>query len=122
MNLKLDHNEIMMKPKVNNISLSSGWYTSIITISLKDTVLRMITNKSMVNKDNILLDPDSLLSSPPQSLYYDNINTGTWFKDAKHDKLTLPNQIPMLFCHFIDALSVDKYGKLTIETASTCFL
>ena len=24
------------------------------------------------------------------------------------------------FCHFIDGISVDKYGKLTVEVALTC--
>ena len=28
----------------------------------------------------------------------------------------------MSFCHFIDGLSIDKYGKLTVEAVLTCCL
>ena len=34
MSLKLYYNEIMMKLKVDNIPLSSGWFTNVVTFSL----------------------------------------------------------------------------------------
>ena len=38
------------------------------------------------------------------------------------NECSLKNHILMPFCHFIDGLSVDKYGKLSVEAVLTCCL
>ena len=43
-------------------------------------------------------------------------------KSAISKECSLPNHILMPFCHFIDGLKVDKYGKLTVEAVLTCCL
>ena len=40
----------------------------------------------------------------------------------ERNELTLPNHILMPFFHFIDGLSVDKYGKLTANIVLICCL
>ena len=122
LNQKLYQNEILMKPRVNNITLSSGRTTNVVTFSIKEMILRMVLNKSLFNPSNILLDPNNPCSPPSDSLYYGEVNSGTWMKSAIAKECSLPNHILMPFCHFIDGLKVDKYGKLTVEAVLTCCL
>ena len=65
LNQKLYHNEILMKPRVHNIRLSSGRTTNVVTFSVKEMILRMVMNKSLFCPSNILLDPDN--PCPPPS-------------------------------------------------------
>ena len=44
------------------------------------------------------------------------------FSLAKRNECKNKNQILMPFCHFINGLSVDKYGKLTVEAVMSCCL
>ena len=122
MNHRLYHGNIMMKPTVSNLNLSSNRVTSVVTFSMKEMILKMITNTSLFHPDNLLLDPNNPCGDPLDSPYYDEVNSGTWFKDAKQKECILPNHILMPFCFFIDGLSVDKYGKLTVEAVLTCCL
>ena len=82
----------------------------------------MVMNTSLFCPSNILLDPDNPCSPPPESIYYGEVNSGTWMKSAISKECSLPNHILMPFCHFIDGLKVDKYGELTIEAVLTCCL
>ena len=122
LNHRLYHKQIMMKPIVSSLKLSSNRETSVVTFSMKEMILRMVTNTSLFHPGNLLLNPDDPCGDPPTSLYYDEVNSGTWFKDAKRNECKQPNHILMPFCHFIDGLSVDKYGKLTVEAVLTCCL
>ena len=79
----------------------------------------MVTSTSLFNKEKILLDPENPLYNTPESLYYGDVQTGTWFKDANRNTLTLPNHSMLPFYHFIDALSVNKHDTLTVEAVST---
>ena len=54
---RLYDSDINMNPRVQNLNLSSGRQTSIVTFSIKDMILRMVTNKSLFNPNNLLLDP-----------------------------------------------------------------
>jgi len=111
-----------MKPIINTVHLSSGRKTNVITFSFKEMILRMVSNKSLFTSKNLLLSPENPCADPPESEYYSDVNSGTWFKEAKLKECTKPNHILMPFCHFIDGLNVDKYGKLTVEAVMSCCL
>ena len=111
-----------MKPIINTVHLSSGRNTNVVTFSFKEMILRMVSNRSLFNYKNLLLSPENPCADPPDSEYYSDVNTGTWFKEAKLKECTKPNHILMPFCHFIDGLNVDKYGKLTVEAVMSCCL
>ena len=91
----------------------------LLYFSVKEMILKMVLNKSLFNPSNLLLDPDNPCVSPPESLYVGEVNSGSWMKEAIAKECTLPNHILMPFCHFIDGLSVDKYGKLSVEAVLT---
>ena len=60
----------------------------------------MVTDRSLFHPRNLLLDPDDPLSDPPESGYYGEVNTVTWFKEAKRNKYTQPNHILIPFFSF----------------------
>ena len=111
-----------MKPIINTVHLSSGRNTNVITFSFKEMILRMVSNRSLFTSKNLLISPDNPCADPPDSEYYSDVNSGTWFKEAKLRECTKPNHILMPFCHFIDGLNIDKYGKLTVEAVMSCCL
>ena len=120
---RLYGSDINMNPRVQNLNLSSGRQTNIVTFSIKDMILRMVSNKSLFNPSNLLLDPDNPLSPPKDTLYYGDVNTGSWHKEAIANECgSNPKHILMPFCHFIDGLAVDKYGKINVEAVLTCCL
>ena len=112
----------LMKPKLKQAVLSSGHTSNVVVFSIKEMILRMITNKSLFHPDNLLLDPSNPCGDVKDDGYYGEVNTGTWFTDTKARECTQPNHILMPFCHFIDGLSIDKYEKLWVEAVSTCCL
>ena len=120
-NRSMYEKEILMKPRIEMTNLPSGQNSNVVTFSMKEMILRMVMNKSLFNADNILLDPHNSLLDPLDSIYYGEVNTGTWFKETKHKECTLPKQILMLFCQFIDRLSVQKYDNITVEMGLSCF-
>ena len=123
MNQKLYGSSIsMMKPKLKPTVLSSGRTSNVVVFSIKEMILKMVTNKSLFHPDNLLLDPTNPCGDVLDDGYYGDVNTGTWFAEAKARECTLPNHILMPFCHFIDGLSVDKYGKLSVEAVLSCCL
>ena len=122
LNRKLYQDQIFMKPIVNPISLSSGRTTNVVTFSFKEMILDIITNQSLFCPDNLLLDPQNPCAPQPESDYYGEVNTGTWWKQAIQNECKEPNHILMPFCHFIDGLQIDKYGKLSVEAVLTCCL
>ena len=123
MNKKLYRDDIsFMKPKISPVTLSSGRKTNVVTFSFREIILRMVTNKNLFHPENLLLDPDNPFANPPDDGYYGEVNTGTWFQEAKKNVCTQPHHILMPFCHFIDGLSIDKYGKLSVEAVLSCCL
>ena len=123
MNKKLYNGPVsIMKPKIYKTILSSGRTSNVVSFSMREMILKMVTNKSLFHPGNLLLDPKNPCGDQPDDGSYGDVNTGTWYKAAKKHECTLPNQILMPFCHFIDGLSVDKYGKLTVEAVLTCCL
>ena len=69
----------------------------------------------------MLINLDNPFSDLPESVYYGDINTGTWFKEVKLHECSLPNHLSISFCS-IDGLNVDKYDKLNVETVLVCCL
>ena len=72
-----------MKPIIDTVHLSSGRSTNVITFSFKEMILRMVSNRSLFNSKNLLLSPKNPCADPPDSDYYSDVNSGTWFKEAK---------------------------------------
>ena len=112
----------IMKPKLQPTVLSSGRTSYVVTFSMKEMILRMVTNKSLFQPDNLLLDPTNPCGDVQDDGFYGDVNSGTWFAEAKMRECSLPNHILMPFCHFIDGLSVDKYGKVSVEAVLSCCL
>ena len=111
-----------MKPKVNKTITSSGCSTNVVPFSIKETILRIVTNKSLFTLKNLLLSPKYPFSDPPESAHYGKVNSGSWFKETKQKEYHLTNHILMPLYQFINGLSVDKYRKLTVEAAFRCCL
>ena len=82
-----------MKLNVNKNIMSSGRSTNGVTFSIKEMILRMVTNKSLITPTNLLLNPKDAFSDPPESAHYSKVNSGSWFKEAKQKKFHLPNHI-----------------------------
>ena len=134
MNQKVYHNPLFGQPRVSHIHLSSGRQTSIVTFSMKDIILKLVTDKSLFTKDNILLDIKEPRNPPPESqYYYSEVNTGSWHTDAlfketgKRPGDTLKASDPdkkllMPWTFFIDGLKTDKLGKITVEAVLTSCL
>ena len=93
LNFKLYHEEILMKPKVNKIILSSGRSTNGVDFSLKEMILRMVTNKSLFTSKILLLNPKDSFADPPESGHYDEVKSSSWFKEAEQKECHLPNNI-----------------------------
>ena len=124
MNQKLYHENLTFcKPIVTPVRLSSNRCTSVITFPLQDIILRTVTDKSLFQPSNLLLDPDNPCKrvSNPSEIICD-VNDGSWFVDSQKNELTKEDQILMPFSFFIDGLKVDKFGKLTMEAVLGCCL
>ena len=122
LNHKLYQDRIVMKPQVNPIYLSSRRHTNVVTFSFKEIILKIVTDKSLFHPDNLLLDPKNPCKVPTECDYYGEVNTGSWWKEAIQNECKQPNHILMPFCHFIDGLKIDKYGKLSVEAVLSCCL
>ena len=123
LNRKMYNNRsALMKPKLSLTKLSSGRTTNVVTFSFREMVLKMVANKTLFHPDNLLLDPDNPFADPVDDGYYGDVNSGDWFLHAKTHECKRDNEILMPFCHFIDGLSIDKYGKLTVEAVMSCCL
>ena len=84
MNKKLYTNSAsIMKPKLCPTLLSSGRTSNVVIFSMKEMILRMVTNKSIFHPGNLLLDPTNPCADPPDDGYYGDVNTGKWFTTAK---------------------------------------
>ena len=84
MNSKLYRENIsFMKPKISPVTLSSGRKTNVVTFSFREIILRMVTNKNIFHPENLLLDPKNPFASPQEDGYYGEVNTGTWFQEAR---------------------------------------
>ena len=92
----------IMKPSVHNLTLSSDCTSNIVTFSLKDMILRMLTNKSLFHPDNLLFDPNNPCALPNDTLFYGDVNSGSCNQKAIENKYTDSKHILMSFFHFID--------------------
>ena len=74
LNLKLYQNEIVIKPKVNNVILLCDRSKNSITLSIKEIIPRMVTHTHILTPLDFLLDPDSRSFDPPYFIYYGKEN------------------------------------------------
>lgn len=115
LNKKLNFNELFCHPRVASIALTSGRSTSVVTFSAKDLIMKVLSNKSLLKKENILLDVENPTALPLESGFLGEVNSGSWHKMAVDNICTSENDLLMPWCFFIDGLKVDKFGKLTVE-------
>ena len=84
MNKKLySKSAFITKPKLRPTVLSSGRTSNVVIFCMKEMILRMITNKSLFHPENLLLDPTNQCGDIPDDGFYGDINSGTWFSEAK---------------------------------------
>ena len=58
MNQKLYGSSItLMKPQVKQVVITSGRTSNVVIFSMKEMILRMVTNKAIFQPDNLLSDP-----------------------------------------------------------------
>ena len=81
-NLYLDSASIM-KPKLCPTQLTSGRTSNVVIFSMKEMILRMVTNKSIFHPGNLLLDPTNPCAEPPDDGYYGDVNSRKWYTNAK---------------------------------------
>jgi hypothetical protein len=122
MNRKVYSNIKFMQPTVDAITLTSNRQTTVVTFSLKDAILRMVTNKVLFKPEHLLLNVDNPCMPPTDNEYISDVNSGSWFQEAWRNECHAPNHILMPFAHFIDGLNCDKFGKLTVEAVLTTCL
>ena len=108
--------------KVFKTVLSFGPTSNVVSISMREMILKMVTNKTLFHPGNLLLDPKNPCTDIPDDGCYGDVNTGTWYQTAKKHECTLPNHILRPFCHFIDELSVNKYGKLKLRLVTYIYI
>lgn len=108
-----------MKLRVNSIRLSLVHTANLVTFSVKEMILRMVTNNNLFCRFNVLLYPESSCSCPHDSMYYGEVNSSTWMTSAISKECSQPNIVFILFWYFIDGLIVDKNSKLTFEAGFT---
>ena len=115
MNKRLNYNELYCHPRVTPVQLSSGRITSVVTFSATDLILKIVNNKSLFNKDNILLDITDPFKLPDDGGNLGEVNSGSWHKMAVEHECKRDRDLLMPWTFFIDGLKVDKFGKLTVE-------
>ena len=97
MNSNLYTDTIRMKSIVNRMLLSSGRHTNIFTFSLREMILHMVGNRSLFTLDNLLLNPKDPFADLIEFEYYSDVNSGTWFKEAKSTECSFQTHILMPF-------------------------
>lgn len=97
-----------MKSRVNNIHFSFSYTKHLLTFSDKKMNLRMVMSNSLFPPSSILLDPDNPCSIPPESMYYDEVNSSTWIKYNISEKYPKPNHCLVPICHIIDGININK--------------
>ena len=73
----------IMKPKLCPTQLTSGRTSNVVIFSMKEMILRMVTNKSIFHPGNLLLDPTNPCAEPPDDGYYGDVNSGKWYMNEK---------------------------------------
>lgn len=58
LNQKLYHNDFFIKPMMDNVRLISSCTASIVTLSIKEMIIRMVIHKSLFCPSMIRLYPD----------------------------------------------------------------
>ena len=114
---KLYHKDVSPLPQQVNLKLSSGRTTSITKFSLLSSIQEMITNKSLMTPDNLLLNVNAPWETPPMSGFLDEPNSGTWYQTAMkecHERFG-ERSLVLNMSFFIDELKIDKFGKLGSE-------
>ena len=115
MNKRLNYENLYCHPRVSSVQLSSGRTTSVVTFSARDLILRVVNNKSLFHKDNILLDVNDPFKVPNVGDTIGEVNSGSWHRMAVENECKKEKDLLMPWTFFIDGLKVDKFGKLTVE-------
>ena len=95
-----------MKPKLCPTQLSSGRTSNVVIFSMKEMILRMVTNKSIFHPGNLLLDPINPCAEPLDDGYYGDVNSGKWHTNAK--KMNVHLRI-ISSCVFVTLLMVCQW-------------
>ena len=128
LNQTCEFDKTFFSPRTNQMTLSSKRRTTITTFSLRDFLTKTISNTLLFKKEHLLinpLDPCTLISNHD---YYSDINTGDHYinswKHIQSNHFTKNNDNNVLPCpliYFIDGLTIDKFGKKSLEAVLCCF-
>lgn len=77
-------------------------------------ILRMVMNKNLFCRTNLLFDRNNPCPPSNASVYIGEVNSGRWIKRNYNSivQFTKPRSHTFLS---IDSLNIDKYGKLIVE-------
>lgn len=117
---RLYSNPMFFQPHITQVTLSSSRSTTIVTFSLRDHILKIVTNRNNMNPELLNLDPEAPCKKPVESEFLDELNSGSWHSDTFDLMCKLDNHLLMPFIFFIDGLKVDKYGKVSVEAVLSC--
>ena len=114
-------------PKKTYIQLSSKRKISITTFSLKNNLIKIVNNELLMKKEHLLINYEDPCNLKTCCEYYGDINTGQQYIDSwnhiQNNHFTKNNDNNVLPCpliFFIDGLTIDKYGKLSLEAVLCC--
>ena len=71
---KLYDDEILIKPKVYKIIMSSGRTTNVVIFSIKEMTLHMVTNEGLFTPKNLLLNPKDPFADSPELANYGEVH------------------------------------------------
>ena len=113
---QLNNEKYCMKPKHEILILPSNRTTRISTFDLKSSLLALLTDPELMQRENLLLYDDSYNDpSNIQSEIYKDIHHGNAFKTAHEKFCTEPYDVLVPIIPFIDGTPIDPYGRNKLE-------
>ena len=105
-------------PKKCNLVLPRLGQIPIVTFSLMGSIVSLLTNKSLMKEENLLLDSKNPLKKPSLSNTFNDVNSGWWYQKTVNTYCTNNNDLLLPIILFIDGSNIDKSGRLSAEPVS----
>ena len=104
-----------MSPKIETLHLPSGNVIDVVTCSIKEQIVSLLTNYKLMKPDNLLLNPHNPFAEP-NNTNLGEIDTGWWWRETKAEICRNgTNHILLPLVFFIDGSNIDKNGRLQVE-------
>ena len=102
-----------LKPTLIQHTLPTGGQISITKFDFKANLASLLSNDDLMQRKNLLFDPDDISSIPQEGCDLDDINTGWWHRETSSQICTNDNEILLPLIFFIDGGKVTD--RLSIE-------